>query len=978
MTYPQNNRTWQIIHEARKGGYAVGGFCVYNTEGVLAVVKAAERCRSPALIQFFPWSMHFQGPAFIKYAAEVAHSASVPIAIHLDHCLKPEDADLALECAFDSIMVDGSMFDEMENVRYVKSVVDRAKEKGITVEAELGRMEGGEDGLPTIDLESVWTDPQSAADFVKQTGVHFLAPSFGNVHGPYPHGGAEKHWQIERLEKIHSALGEETPLVLHGTHPLSDDMVRVAMARGMVKVNQNRNVREGYHRQGSDIHPQLASNTALHFPLDIGPAAHRVNGFEAETRECCHRFLPMDNSRVTMSRSTPPAKKKYVTRACDACKKRKSKCDGLEPCARCLNSDIECAYNSSYNRVQRNNTLRQRHRFRSEAQTEQPSTRAEDLSESAAPKPIAAGHSLEDSNSDGKEDDDSGDASVHAFLRRVSRHLAQVGQGLPRNLFKQEQDTPKVGDTTRTLLLPDKQVAQGYVDCYFEHANVTYRYVPRAELCEVLKLAYAEDDAVLQDDIRMAMLLLVMGMGCIWTASWKNQPLPPWRTKAQKFLQASEIRLDKVQGIFPPPLGVLQAQLLKCQLELASSRYNSAWVTLGLVVRLGQMIDFQREPASGDNVQAHYKRCTFWATFMIDRYLAASLGRPMAIHESDITISFPSKPEPNVAAKLGLNETKLQAGVVAHARLAQIIGHIITRLYRGVNHPSTSSEKTVAELETEIKQWLQETPDFFHPQPQKQRMAVEQTFYDVPWIFRRQQKTVQAAFHFANMLIYRGTLLQEFLHQAPSTPRPGPSSERVQACVDSALAMVILASDFGVDECKYNATFWTTSHFIFCAISILLVYLTLYRESDDRAVIESAVEEAMKVHRKLDYSDNIRTQKLLEESRSRTEIVRNMTSPASSAGASKENSQRLSRTDQITLQQVHAVDQQPTDEPLPASDFWHLQQPQHGSSGEEFFGNLELSLQAFGTVNDLGMIMDIGFDNVAFPDAFGTGNEDPF
>ncbi|CAH0046594.1 unnamed protein product [Clonostachys solani] len=245
--YPENNLTWQIIHNARKGGYAVGGFCVYNAEGVLAVIKAAERCRSPAMIQFFPWTLHFHGPAFIKYAAEVAHAASVPISIHLDHCLKPSDADLALECAFDSIMVDGSMYDEEGNIKYVKSVVDRAKDKGITVEAELGRMEGGEDGLPTIDLESVFTDPDMAADFVKKTGVHFLAPSFGNVHGPYPAGGAEKHWRLDRLEKIHAALGDATPLVLHGTHPLSDEMVRVGMARGMVKVNQNRNVRNGYH-----------------------------------------------------------------------------------------------------------------------------------------------------------------------------------------------------------------------------------------------------------------------------------------------------------------------------------------------------------------------------------------------------------------------------------------------------------------------------------------------------------------------------------------------------------------------------------------------------------------------------------------------------------------------------------------------------------------------------------------------------------
>ncbi|CAI6100055.1 unnamed protein product [Clonostachys chloroleuca] len=114
----------------------------YNTEGVLAVIKAAERCRSPAMIQFFPWTLYFHNPAFIKYAAEVAHAASVPVSVHLDHCLKPSDADLALECAFDSIMVDGSMYDEEGDIKYVKSVVDRAKGKGITVEAELGRTEG--------------------------------------------------------------------------------------------------------------------------------------------------------------------------------------------------------------------------------------------------------------------------------------------------------------------------------------------------------------------------------------------------------------------------------------------------------------------------------------------------------------------------------------------------------------------------------------------------------------------------------------------------------------------------------------------------------------------------------------------------------------------------------------------------------------------------------------------------------------------
>ena len=172
--------------------------CRYNTEGVLAVITAAERRRSPAIIQLFPWTLHFQGPAFVKYVADLAHAATVPISVHLDHCLTPEDATLALECAFDSIMVDGSKYETKENIAYVKSVVKKAKEKGMTVEAELGRIEGGEDGIPMLELDSLLTDPEYALQFVAETGVHFLAPSFGNVHGPYPPGGAEKHWQVDR------------------------------------------------------------------------------------------------------------------------------------------------------------------------------------------------------------------------------------------------------------------------------------------------------------------------------------------------------------------------------------------------------------------------------------------------------------------------------------------------------------------------------------------------------------------------------------------------------------------------------------------------------------------------------------------------------------------------------------------------------------------------------------------------------------
>lgn len=172
--------------------------CSYNTDGVMAVIRAAEHKRSAAIIQLFPWTMHFQGPDFIRYVINAAHAASVPIAVHLDHCIKSEDVELALTLPFDSIMVDASTLDEAANINYCKEIVNQARAVNITIEAEMGRIEGGEDGLPTVDMEAVLTRPDEAERFVRSTGVHFLAPSFGNIHGGYPAGGAEKAWDLDR------------------------------------------------------------------------------------------------------------------------------------------------------------------------------------------------------------------------------------------------------------------------------------------------------------------------------------------------------------------------------------------------------------------------------------------------------------------------------------------------------------------------------------------------------------------------------------------------------------------------------------------------------------------------------------------------------------------------------------------------------------------------------------------------------------
>ncbi|KAL3462652.1 ketose-bisphosphate aldolase [Aspergillus heterothallicus] len=247
--YPKTNLTWQILNHASTHDYAVGAYNCYNTDGVMAVIRAAERQHSAAIIQLFPWTIHFQGPEFIRYVVSAAHAASVPIAVHLDHCIELKDVEVALTLPFDSIMVDASTTHDMEgNVAFCKGVVDRAREVNITIEAEMGRIDGGEDGLPSVDMGTVLTSPEDAEAFVRQTGVHFLAPSFGNIHGGYPPGGADKAWDLDRLGSIGKVVPGNTPLVLHGTHPVSDELFLKTIACGVRKINLNRTVRDDYTR----------------------------------------------------------------------------------------------------------------------------------------------------------------------------------------------------------------------------------------------------------------------------------------------------------------------------------------------------------------------------------------------------------------------------------------------------------------------------------------------------------------------------------------------------------------------------------------------------------------------------------------------------------------------------------------------------------------------------------------------------------
>jgi fructose-bisphosphate aldolase, class II len=192
---PTKNKTWQILKAAEEGGYGVQAAIAYNIEHILAFIAAAEAKRSPLIIQVFPWAITFSDGLLVHAASIAAKKASVPVAIHLDHA---QDEAMIRHAAdtlpFDSIMVDMSHYEMDENLAKTKVLVEYCHERGISTEAEPGRIEGGEDGIAdTVDLEGALTTPEQVEDFIA-TGIDFLAPAFGNVHGEYGKKGPHLEW----------------------------------------------------------------------------------------------------------------------------------------------------------------------------------------------------------------------------------------------------------------------------------------------------------------------------------------------------------------------------------------------------------------------------------------------------------------------------------------------------------------------------------------------------------------------------------------------------------------------------------------------------------------------------------------------------------------------------------------------------------------------------------------------------------------
>ena len=223
------------------------------------------KTQSPVIIEIHPLELEFTGTDLVDAIIKRAYRSSVPVCLHLDHCENFDTFIYAIQAGFTSVMFDGSGLPFEENIAGAKRTAALAHPVNVSVEAELGTIGStdnqGEAGADQI----IYTDPEDAVQFIRETGIDTLAIAIGTSHGLYPAGMVPK-LRLDILEEIKKKVS--IPLVLHGGSNNSDDEVGQAVKLGINKINIASDIKRAYY----DKMREVLKNQDMREPNMIQPA----------------------------------------------------------------------------------------------------------------------------------------------------------------------------------------------------------------------------------------------------------------------------------------------------------------------------------------------------------------------------------------------------------------------------------------------------------------------------------------------------------------------------------------------------------------------------------------------------------------------------------------------------------------------------------------------------------------------------------
>ena len=313
----------QLLDHAAEHQYGVPAFNVNNLEQTRAIMEAADKTNSPLIIQASAGARSYAGATFLRHLilAAVEEFPHIPICMHQDHGTSPAVCQRSIQLGFTSVMMDGSLGEDGKtpteytyNVAVTQRTVEMAHACGVSVEGELGclgsletGMAGEEDGIGAegvLQQDQLLTDPEEAADFVKQTQVDALAIAIGTSHGAYkftrPPTG--EILAIERIKQIHVRI-PNTHLVMHGSSSVPQDWLAtinqyggdMGETYGVPLAEIQEGIKHGVRKVNIDTDLRMAATGAIRQHLhehntNFDPRKYLKASKEAMRTICVERF----------------------------------------------------------------------------------------------------------------------------------------------------------------------------------------------------------------------------------------------------------------------------------------------------------------------------------------------------------------------------------------------------------------------------------------------------------------------------------------------------------------------------------------------------------------------------------------------------------------------------------------------------------------------------------------------------------------
>ncbi|KAK7508960.1 finger protein [Phyllosticta citriasiana] len=566
------------------------------------------------------------------------------------------------------------------------------------------------------------------------------------------------------------------------------------------------------------------------------------------------------DGRAKAANTPPPAKRRKssvrvrVTRACDRCKLRKTRCSGTWPCNNCSQSGLECKYDATYRRGK----LPPIHYEASESALlahESPGSNAGDDDEAYHFTPLDHDPSQQpeserDRSSRSRPPDDFqeqndqqghyvGPSSAASILLRIQRTVERQRSSVSSDasIFT-FGDLPLPDHDPSLFILPAESEGRALMARYFDFAAPTHRFLHRNTIEDWFQELYDTHGEMRKRSdkrSRTAVLLMVFAQAMIFSKSGTREQNA--RSSA-RFFSAAEQQLSGEKGSIR--LTSVQARLAQCLYLLAQSRINHCWSLFGttahLVLALGMHRKRRPDPNLSTNfIEVECRKRTFWNAYNLDTYLSVALGRPRTFHDEDIDQELPTSVNDFDLRRRGIrpvpaNSLSIMSGCIAHIELSRIMATILRDLY------------SIKPLSRERQHFLADKNDKALADWRKKISYIVDGGFDDSFvlpIFLRQRNVLNLAYWHAQILIRRPFLLRNFANLTTQNSTEERVSDRqhpsghIQQCIDAAMNIVNHVDKMSTTG-QMQSTFWFTHYFAFCAVMVLYVFTIQEQNSHPR------------------------------------------------------------------------------------------------------------------------------------------------